>query len=424
MSRNELVPLEKVKGFTEPIRKQLAGYWITTAEEFAGATRWSSGNRIATLSDLLQITPDQVTALRDAAELAAPRAKDFAVMPDVDYGTGLLLDENPPPVERDFGAAAAILPPSVNHAAALPEPGFQGLKRNTCVAFASIALFQLAAHIQDDLSEQFLFCLCKANDGYPNLATGTLPYVAFEMLKKYGVCAEADWPYNQIPMPGNVGQGPPPPGAEAAARSWRIGAYKPLEQSNINVLKNELFEGRAVLIGAAYYPYWSKSGQAAKLGRIRMPLPDEVNPGGHAMCVVGYQDDPAAPGGGYFIVRNSWDTSWGEENPTAPGYCYVPYEYVKHSTLVSSRAYSITAVHPNTLAALRARGETAGAAVASAADDPDPLLREINSLLARAGSDAARMAELAGQARELADRSRGDLERLAQLIEQLKGRKA
>jgi C1A family cysteine protease len=49
--------------------------------------------------------------------------------------------------------------------------------------------------------------------------------------------------------------------------------------------------------------------------------------GGHAVCVVGWDDDfPAtsfnktAPGNGAYIVRNSWGTGWGES-----GYFYVSY---------------------------------------------------------------------------------------------------
>jgi hypothetical protein len=34
--------------------------------------------------------------------------------------------------------------------------------------------------------------------------------------------------------------------------------------------------------------------------------------GGHAIVIVGYQDDSTMPGGGYFRVKNSWGTNWGE----------------------------------------------------------------------------------------------------------------
>jgi hypothetical protein len=34
--------------------------------------------------------------------------------------------------------------------------------------------------------------------------------------------------------------------------------------------------------------------------------------GGHAVLLVGYVDDATVNGGGYFIVKNSWGTGWGE----------------------------------------------------------------------------------------------------------------
>jgi C1A family cysteine protease len=47
------------------------------------------------------------------------------------------------------------------------------------------------------------------------------------------------------------------------------------------------------------------------------------------MCMVGYQDDPDVPGGGYFLVRNSWGTTtWGQDNAVAPGHARIPYAYM------------------------------------------------------------------------------------------------
>lgn len=46
--------------------------------------------------------------------------------------------------------------------------------------------------------------------------------------------------------------------------------------------------------------------------------------GGHAMLVVGYDDE-----GGYLIVRNSWVEQWGDN-----GYCYLPYEYYTNGLIV------------------------------------------------------------------------------------------
>jgi len=44
---------------------------------------------------------------------------------------------------------------------------------------------------------------------------------------------------------------------------------------------------------------------------------------GHSVALVGYKKSNLFPGGGYFIIRNSWGSNWGEE-----GYAYMPFEYV------------------------------------------------------------------------------------------------
>ena len=53
---------------------------------------------------------------------------------------------------------------------------------------------------------------------------------------------------------------------------------------------------------------------------------EDIN-GGHAMLVVGYKDEPMIPGGGYFIVRNSWGENWAALGEY-PGHAKIPYAYI------------------------------------------------------------------------------------------------
>lgn len=61
--------------------------------------------------------------------------------------------------------------------------------------------------------------------------------------------------------------------------------------------------------------------------------------GGHAVVLVGYQDnspdDPGEhrPGGGYFVFRNSWGQNWAPGNNHAPGYGFLPYSYAEQFCL-------------------------------------------------------------------------------------------
>jgi len=45
--------------------------------------------------------------------------------------------------------------------------------------------------------------------------------------------------------------------------------------------------------------------------------------GGHAVLIVGYTDDPTVSGGGYFKVKNSWGTGWGQA-----GYFLIAYSQI------------------------------------------------------------------------------------------------
>ncbi|WP_422050661.1 hypothetical protein [Shimia sp.] len=73
-------------------------------------------------------------------------------------------------------------------------------------------------------------------------------------------------------------------------------------------------------------------GSAWRTGVIPDPRSDALADGqrqlGHAICTVGRIDDTDAPGGGWFIFRNSWGTRFGYKRPQsrllanvlAPGY--------------------------------------------------------------------------------------------------------
>jgi C1A family cysteine protease len=76
------------------------------------------------------------------------------------------------------------------------------------------------------------------------------------------------------------------------------------------------------------YNSWYLSPTVDRTGQITMPLSGDQLAGGHCMCMVGYQDNSGFPGGGYFIIRNSWGLGWGAQNPYGAGYGTIPYAYI------------------------------------------------------------------------------------------------
>ena len=59
----------------------------------------------------------------------------------------------------------------------------------------------------------------------------------------------------------------------------------------------------------------------------RGPVPGED----HEVSLVGYCDDAKVPSGGYWIIKNSWDTGWG-----ASGYGFVPYGDLENHNDISA----------------------------------------------------------------------------------------
>ena len=71
-------------------------------------------------------------------------------------------------------------------------------------------------------------------------------------------------------------------------------------------VKQMLAAGSPVIIGAIITTSFDSLRQA-----VWQPTPNDVPLGGHAMCVVGYNDTLA--GGGAFMLMNSWGEEWADK---------------------------------------------------------------------------------------------------------------
>ena len=193
-----------------------------------------------------------------------------------------------------------------------------------CVAFASVAgvkEFQdkKEYHKLIRLSPRFLYNLCKKFDGIP-FEDGTYPRVAMKVLLNYGVCHESFWPY--IPLKKSF----PRKGADKDAIKFKIKAYARIK-SQLEMKRSLLINGPFVAGVEVFDSWFTKKVESS--GFIPMPKPKEDLAGGHAICIVGYDDKTSI-----FKFKNSWGASWG-----SAGYGYLPYEYMKK---YSSDAWSAT----------------------------------------------------------------------------------
>lgn len=315
--------LTSIDGFPAEAAQRLAGLWITTAEELITA---SDGDGIAGLAEYLDASSEEVTNLVAQAQAAVP---DFASVRDVMevFGTGAMDEmEGADPEAEPPAAARAARPPGVNLIARMPAIRNQR-SRGTCVAHVGVGLREFFEDnsTSANLSEQFLYWACKDRDKWPG--EGTWIHIAMAVLEDTGVCLERVWPYNTQKIAGNEGQGPPPEGASADAAAYKVSSNVKLQPRWVDAIKDQLADGLPVGFSVPVYRYWQLE-PARTDGNLRMPLSSDPGIGGHAMIMVGYQDDAAVPGGGYFIVRNSWGETWASDSDLAPGYGRLPYQYI------------------------------------------------------------------------------------------------
>lgn len=384
-----LTPLTEVAAIDEATRAALATYWITSVEELVATARSSNtglGSGLAALAQALGRSEDEVRAMVMAALDVVPDASSFSVDVAMEpVGTGAIFDDLPEVDAAAFSPPVG-LPGEVLPLATLPPPVSQG-PRNTCVAFTIAAMVQTLSNDPTDLSEQFIYWISKDRDRIPG-DVGTNPLVALRAVAELGVCREETWPYRPEPVDHtNPGHERPNEVAFREAKQRRITGVEQLPARDVNQIKAALAAGKPVLIGLMIGEHWTSSGQIRRIGRVRRALPGEQRLGGHAMCALGYRDDPSAPGGGYFIVRNSWGSDWANENPDGAGYCYVPYQLIYDEGLAALVATGVIVEQPAmTKPALgTAPSDTLAAILAEAQE----LRTRLDALIERIGALAA-----------------------------------
>ena len=143
----------------------------------------------------------------------------------------------------------------------------------------------------------------------------------------YGAPLETLWPYNI-----NRFAVQPPQAAYTDALKRKVTGYA--KCADFTAVKTAIAQNHPVVIGFDVYSSFESGTWWYPSGSGLMPYPNtrrESLLGGHAVALVGYNDNLSGPAGkGYFIARNSWGTSWGQN-----GYFYMPYSVIKDTTMSS-----------------------------------------------------------------------------------------
>lgn len=277
------------------------------------------------------------------------------VVTPVRFATG----SKPPPdsvASIGFRQDPVTLPPPLNLDTTLVSCGLTTLVRDqgdrgTCVAQAVTACVE-EYHGHADLSEQFLYWGAKLHGGdpYPS-AEGTWLRCAEQALAVKGICSEQLWPYNPAHILGNethevIGAAPSAAAlsdAQSHVHTVSICSdVSAMTSGKASYLRTELAKGPVAISLPVFkdpqtpFDNWSWFG-AVDHGHVLDPTQYSVVTAGHAICACGYYPSASAPGGGWFVFKNSWGTtSWnaggGTVPPghpvTPPGYGYVSASYV------------------------------------------------------------------------------------------------
>lgn len=241
-------------------------------------------------------------------------------------------DIKPPikkPVVTQLGRSADLRPTILNYDIKVKEQG----SRNTCSVFAVTFLLEYmtaksAGKTGVDFSEEYLNFVTnkvkgQVDDGdfFENIAAG---------YRDYGIVNESVLPYKtafdeNYAAPDTMLQ------SGKANRFLKLSMIRGndgtwgLTDAHIDSMMKSLDAG--IPISGGFKVTSDSNLETKKFGNITMwySLKNKEDFGGHSMPIVGYRSSPLIPGGGYFVVRNSGGSGWGDN-----GYGYISFEYARN----------------------------------------------------------------------------------------------
>ncbi|HNN58295.1 MAG TPA: C1 family peptidase [Leptospiraceae bacterium] len=229
------------------------------------------------------------------------------------------------------------LPSSADISSRMPPPSSQG-RQGSCVswatAYATRSFFEQAARnwgydapVTGGRGEHIFSPAYIYNQVNGGRDQGSTIPESLQLVMEQGVA-----PWSAMPYSDRDYRTKPNAAQRKAASRFRIGSYAFLARHSVDGYKAEIAAGRpipfAMTVYQNFYNVSDKVYDSAE-GRIL---------GGHAMVIVGYDDDKVSPKGdrGAFKIMNSWSKHWGQG-----GFGWISY---KRWLALTSGGYAITPV--------------------------------------------------------------------------------
>lgn len=209
-----------------------------------------------------------------------------------------------------------------------PHPVGQG-SRGTCVSWALSYAAKSCLEARESeqypdspdsfFSPSFIYSQ-RQNRGTDGMNLGNAIYIMYQ----HG-CV----PYRQMPYLEASADEPPTVQALAQAYTYQIADWMVIEPPGTDKIKLALAHDLPVVITANV----TKEFQQIQGDAVFNNYDPKNNEGGHAMCVIGYDDQRRA-----FRLINSWGLDWADH-----GYCWVSYDLFESTEAVDKRFFKLGA---------------------------------------------------------------------------------
>lgn len=222
------------------------------------------------------------------------------------------------PMAATIAEASAIVPSAsvVDYTPQMGEVRSQGEEGSVvgfAIAYAMEYQIFKTTHQRVRLSPRAIYYLSrKLTNSFPYDSGAQIKDGVKAVLTK-GAVLDNIWPYKERDSSAS------PPRDFATATRYKLKRAVPLK--GIDQIKSALSTTGPVVAGITLYDSMVQE-DVKKTGLVPMPKAKESVIGGHAICIVGYDDSKKL-----FKFINSWSDEWGDK-----GYGYLSYQYMKNNS--------------------------------------------------------------------------------------------